>query len=413
MLQRAIRLTRNATLAFFAVNLLLGAALAQRETVLYSFTGSPDGAGPFAGVIFDTKGNLYGTTVYGGAYGYGSVFKVTPSGEETVLYSFTGDSDGAYPYAGLVFDKKGNLYGTTYNGGGGYSYCDLGCGTVFKVYPSSGKEVVLHRFCLQSNNCKDGAVPWAGLVFDKEGNLYGTTQAGGSGGGGVGSGTVFKVYPSSGREVVFYSFCSQSNCTDGAEPEAGLVLDKEGNLYGTTIEGGANMVGTVFEVTPSRKETVLYNFCPTNGCADGAFPRAGLVFDTKGNLYGTTNYGGAGTGSNGTVFEVTPSTGSETVLYSFCSQDNCTDGSRPYAGLVFDKKGNLYGTTIAGGANSLDGTVFEVTPSGEETVLHSFTGAPDGAYPRAGLVFDGRGNLYGTTYEGGAYNGGTVFKLVP
>jgi uncharacterized repeat protein (TIGR03803 family) len=398
------------------VNLLLGAALAQRETVLYSFTGSPDGAGPYAGLVFDKKGNLYGTTKYGGTASYGTVFKVTTSGEETVLYSFAGDSDGAYPYAGLVFDKKGNLYGTTYNGGGGYSYCDLGCGTVFKVYPSSGKEVVLHRFCLQSNNCKDGAEPWAGLVFDKEGFLNGTTQAGGAGGfsgGGLGPGTVFKVYPSSGREVVLYSFCSQSNCTDGTQPQAGLVLDKKGNLYGTTILGGANTVGTVFEVNfTSHTETVLYSFCPTNGCADGALPRAGLVFDKEGNLYGTTEWGGASETGNGAVFEVTPSTGSEKVLYSFCSQNDCTDGTRPYAGLVFDKKGNLYGTTLDGGAANL-GTVFEVTPSGQEIVLHSFTGAPDGAYPRAGLVFDGRGNLYGTTYEGGAYNGGTVFKLVP
>jgi uncharacterized repeat protein (TIGR03803 family) len=157
---------------------------------------------------------------------------------------------------------------------------------------------------------------------------------------------------------------------------------------------------------------VLYSFCPTNGCADGALPRAGLVFDKEGNLYGTTEWGGASETGNGAVFEVTPSTGSEKVLYSFCSQNDCTDGTRPYAGLVFDKKGNLYGTTLDGGAANL-GTVFEVTPSGQEIVLHSFTGAPDGAYPRAGLVFDGRGNLYGTTYEGGAYNGGTVFKLVP
>ena len=181
MLQRAIRLTRNATLAFFAVNLLLGAALAQRETVLYSFTGSPDGAGPFAGVIFDTKGNLYGTTVYGGAYGYGSVFKVTPSGEETVLYSFTGDSDGAYPYAGLVFDKKGNLYGTTIAGGA--NSLD---GTVFEVTPS-GEETVLHSF----TGAPDGAYPRAGLVFDGRGNLYGTTYEGGAYNGG----TVFKLVP--------------------------------------------------------------------------------------------------------------------------------------------------------------------------------------------------------------------------
>jgi uncharacterized repeat protein (TIGR03803 family) len=380
------------------VNLLLGAALAQRETVLYSFTGSPDGAGPYAGLVFDKKGNLYGTTKYGGTASYGTVFKVTTSGKETVLYSFTGESDGAYPYAGLVFDAKGNLYGTTFNGGGGYSYCDLGCGTVFKVYPSSGKEVVLHRFCLQPNNCKDGAEPWAGLVFDGRVNLYGTTYYGGA----HMDGTVFKVQ-TSGREMVLYSFCSQSKCADGGQPVGGPALDKEGNLYGTTYSGGAYDLGTVFEVTSSRQETVLYSFA---GFPDGASPNAGLVLDKEGNLYGTTVYGG--TAFDGTVFEVTPS-GQETKLYSFTGDP---DGAYPYTGLVFDKEGNLYGTTAVGGAANL-GTVFKVTPSGQETVLHSFTGAPDGAYPYPVLVFDGRGNLYGTTYEGGAYNGGTVFKLVP
>jgi len=275
------------------------------------------------------------------------VFEVTPSGNETVLYSFAGAPDGAYPGAG------------------------------------------------------------GGLVFDANGNLYGTTTAGGDNN----NGTVFEVTPS-GKETVLYSFCPDyPYCTDGYDPNGGLVFDKKGNLYGTTPYGGVGP-GTVFKVTPSGKETVLHSFA---GGRDGDFPYAGPVFDKKGNLYGTTGSGGAN--GKGIVFKVTPS-GKETVLYSFCSRSGCTDGNGPPAGLVFDKKGNLYGTTEYGGDSSCGapygcGVVFEVTPSGKETVLYRFTGDSDGWNPLAGLVFDKKGSLYGTTYNGGTTNHGTVFKLTP
>jgi uncharacterized repeat protein (TIGR03803 family) len=341
MLLRIPRLTRNATLAFLAVNLLLGAAWAQKETVLYSFCSQnecTDGAGPYGGLVFDKKGNLYGTAIGGGDYGYGAVFKVAPSGNETKLYSFSGSPDGASPYAGLVFDTKGNLYGTTYYGGPSTH------GTVFKVAPSGG-ETVLYSF----TGGTDGAYPYAGLVLDKKGNLYGTAQQG----GGNNLGTVFKVTPS-GKEKVLHSFTRGS---DGGNPYAGLIFDKKWNLYGTTEQGGGNSEGTVFKVTPSGKETVLYSFCSETKCVDGQEPYAGLVFDKKWNLYGTTEQGGGN--RNGTVFKVAPS-GQETTLYNFCSQSGCTDGAYPFAGLVFDKKGNLYGTTEEGGNGY--GTVFKLVP---------------------------------------------------
>jgi uncharacterized repeat protein (TIGR03803 family) len=366
--------------------------------------------------VFGKDGNLYGTTFNGGSGSDGGVvFKVTPSGKETVLYSFCSlqnCTDGYEPFSGVLFDQKGTLYGTTTGGGiWNDNYCSAGCGVVFKITPS-GKETVLYTFC-SIQNCKDGAGPGP-VILDAKGNLYGATGGGGS----VcrdehcGYGTVFKVTPS-GKETVLYSFCSRRRCRDGASPVAGLIFDAEGNLYGTTYSGGAHGSGTVFKVTPSGKETVLHSFCSQSDCADGNEPYAGLIFDKKGNLYGTTYRGGDN--GLGTVYKVTPS-GTESVLYSFCSQregGDCLDGAGPYAGLVFDKKDNLYGTTLFGGHNTYSswGTVFELTPSGEETVLYTFE-LPDGATPYAGLVFDDKGNLYGTTYEGG-YHYGTVFKLTP
>jgi uncharacterized repeat protein (TIGR03803 family) len=275
------------------------------------------------------------------------------------------------------------------------------------VRPAGGQtEIVLYSFCAQSG-CTDGSHPQAGLVRDQSGNLYGTTADGGANA----KGTVFEVR-STGAETVLYSFCSLLDCTDGYRPLAGLVLDTNGNLYGTAFDGGAHDGGVVFEISPSGTETVLYTFCNRPGCRDGYYPHADLVMDANGNLYGTTQYRGANGG--GTVFEVTPS-GTETVLYSFCAQSSCTDGSHPRAGLVRDTAGNLYGTTYDGGANGA-GTVFEVTPSGTETVLYSFcaqSGCTDGSHPRADLVRDTKGNLYGTTYDGGTNGKGTVFKVSP
>jgi uncharacterized repeat protein (TIGR03803 family) len=379
-------------------------AQAQTFTTLHAFTGGTDGGNPFAGLVIDKEGNLYGTTFQGGdlacssGYGCGTVFKLDTTGGETVLYSFTNVPDGAFPFAGLIRDK-GNLYGTTAYGGSGncYSYIGtlVGCGTVFKL-DTTGKETVLHSF----TDTPDGAQPEAGLVRDKEGNLYGTTVVGGTGG------TVFKV-DTNGTEIILNSFAG-GGAVDGGGPEAGLVIDKEGDLYGTTTGGGPFGYGTVFKLDTTGKETVLHYFTNT---PDGAYPDAGLIMDKEGHLYGTASEGGSS--GYGTVFKV-DSSGKETVLHSFSG----LDGAYPFAGLVMDREGNLYGTTAYGGASFIGppdsigaGTVFKVDRSGKESVLHSFSGL-DGNYPSADLVMDKKGNLYGTTTFGGAYDYGTVFKLI-
>jgi uncharacterized repeat protein (TIGR03803 family) len=370
-----------------AVAVVSTSASAQTLTTLHSFgSSSTDGIYPYAGLI-DESGNLYGTTVYGGAYGYGTVFKLTPKGIETVLHSFgSSATDGQEPFAGLIADAYGNLYGTTEEGGAN------GYGTVFKVTPS-GTETVLYSF---GSSATDGKEPYADLI-DWSGNLYGTTV----GGGAHGYGTAFKLTPK-GIETVLYSF--GSSATDGRNPFAGLIADKSGNLYGTTFGGGANNAGTVFKLTLKGIETVLYSF--GSSATDGQEPYAGLI-DESGNLYGTTEVGGAY--GDGTVFKLTPK-GIETVLHSFGS--SATDGRYPPAGLV-DESGNLYGTTFNGGANAA-GTVFKVTPKGIETVLYSFgSSATDGRVPYAGLTADKSGNLYGTTFDGGANYYGTAFKLAP
>jgi RHS repeat-associated protein len=324
----------------------------------------------------------------------------TASGYE-VLYSFCSASnctDGESPVAGLIRDAAGNLYGTTPQGGTGSNNDG---GTVFKV-DTTGHETVLYNFC-SASNCTDGEQPQAGLIRDASGNLYGTTEYGGANG----AGTVFKV-DATGHETVLYSFCSE--CTNGANPVAGLIQDASGNLYGTTEYGGPYAAGTVFKVDTTGHETVLYSFCPSGCSGDGKNPLAGLVQDVAGNLYGTTYDGGAN--DVGTVFKV-DTAGHETVLYSFCSASNCTDGEYPYAGLMQDAAGNLYGTTAGGGASN-NGTVFEVDIAGHETALYSFCSASnctDGAIPKAGLIQDAMGNLYGTTTGGGANGYGTVFKV--
>jgi uncharacterized repeat protein (TIGR03803 family) len=315
----------------------------RKETVLHSFTGSPtDGAAPAAGLIRDRAGNLYGTTTSGGASGNGVVFKVDPTGMETVLYSFTGGADGANPQAGLARDSAGNLYGTTTSGGAS------GNGVVFTLDPT-GKETVIYSF----TGGADGALPYARLVRDSSGNLYGTTISGGASRNGV----VFKVDPT-GIETVLYSFIGGA---DGALPEAGLTRDKEGNLYGATAYGGDLSAffglgcGVVFKLDSTGNETVLYRF--TCG-ADGSQPRAVLVRDKAGNLYGTTEIGG--TFGYGVVFKL-DRTGKETVLHTFTG----ADGLQVDAGLIRDAEGNLYGTTVGGGASG-DGVVFKLTTCDED-----------------------------------------------
>src|SRR5271157_94942 len=334
-----------------AAVLATGSAQAQTYTysVLYTFTGSPDGAGPDAGLVRDAQGNLYGTTGDGGASGAGTVFKVDTTGKETVLYSFAGTGgDGANPYAGLLRDAQGNLYGTTAGGGDLACLAPYGCGTVFKV-DMTGNETVLYSF---TGTGGDGASPRAGLLPDAQGNLYGTTSLGGdlACNAPAGCGTVFKL-DRTGKETVLYSFTGGA---DGGRPVAGLVQDAQGNLYGTTASGGDLAClapygcGTVFKVDMTGNETVLYSFTGTGG--DGIQPLAGLVLDTLGNLYGTTSQGGdpACTNGCGTVFKV-DTTGKETVLYSFTGIGG--DGVQPLATLVLDAQGNLYGTTFYGGAS--------------------------------------------------------------
>jgi uncharacterized repeat protein (TIGR03803 family) len=391
-------------LVFALLLITLQPAQAQTESVLYSFcseSGCSDGSGSYAGLVTDKKGDLYGTTYFGGANNYGTVFKLTPAGNESVLYSFcsqSGCSDGSRPQAGVILDKKGNLYGTTSSGGA------HGLGAVFRVTPA-GSESVLYSFCSQSG-CSDGHYPLAGLLMDTAGNLYGTTYLGGADNGG----TVFKL-TRAGNETVLYSFPGGS---DGSGPNAGLIVDKLGNLYGTTVYGGVNYGGTVFKLTPAGEETVLHSFCSQSGCSDGSSPMAGLIMDTAGNLYGTTYYGGDD--DDGTVFELTPA-GVETVLYSFTY--GYIDGGYPYAGLVVDKKGNLYGASSKGPYPD-DGAVFEVSSPSKKggswsfTSLHAFeNGTGDGNTPLGTLILDEKGAIYGTTLGGGANGDGTVFEVTP
>src|ERR1039457_3490039 len=363
-----------------------------------SQSGCPDGEAPSGALVQATNGDLYGTTPSAGANDYGTIFKITPGGTLTTLYSFcsqTNCADGDAPYAGLVQAANGDFYGTTYSGGANGGY-----GTVFKI-TQGGTLTTLYSFCSQTN-CTDGDGPIAGLVQAANGDFFGTTFSGGANG----YGTVFKITPG-GTLTTLYSFCSQSGCTDGANPQARLVQAANGDLYGTTLSSGANgNHGTVFKITPSGTLTTLYRFCSQTNCTDGQFPFAGLVQAANGDFYGATGQGGAH--GSGTIFKITPS-GTLTTLHSF----NHTDGARPLAGPVQAADGDLYGTTNTGGAIGL-GTVFKITPSGTLTTLYSFcsqSGCTDGAFPEAGLVQDTNGDFYGTTFEGGSNDGGTVFRL--
>jgi len=278
-------------------------------------------------------------------------------------------------------------------------------GTVFRITPS-GRLTTLYNFCSQSG-CPDGNGPGAGLVQATDGNLYGTTTFGGA----HDAGTVFKI-SLSGALTTLYNFCAQPGCADGEFPLAGVIQASDGNFYGTTEEGGASsFYGTVFKITPSGSLTTLYSFCAQPNCADGGIPFAGVIQATDGNLYGTTESGGDF--SEGTVFKITP-TGTLSVLYSFCAQPKCTDGARPYVGVTQGSDGNLYGTTYSGGASDL-GTVFKISPGPELSVLHSFctTDCDDGQSPDASLIQGIDGNFYGSTASGGIHSRGTLFEITP
>jgi uncharacterized repeat protein (TIGR03803 family) len=361
------------------------------ETVLYAFPGAADGQYPYnAGVIVGSAGNLYGTTFYGGKLGHGVVYQLDEEGNEKVLYNFhelTANGFGQ-PTGGVIRDSEGNFYGTTFIG-----QADVGSGNgvVYKVGPA-GHSTVLHNF----TGGADGGLPYGGVIRDSKGNLYGTAEVGGASGAGV----VFKV-DKFGNETVLYSFTGGA---DGGYPLAGVIQDSAGNSYGTTNGGGASGAGVVFKVDKAGNETVLYAF---TGGADGGFPVGGLIRDSAGNSYGTTNGGGAS--GAGVVFKVDKS-GNETVLYTFTGG---ADGAYPlWVVLAHDPAGNLYGTTANGGASNA-GVVFKVDKSGNETVLHSFTGGIDGGNPYVGLVRDSVGKLYGTTAFGGQTNAGVVFAINP
>ncbi len=390
---------------------------AQTVSTVLSFNGS-DGQHPQGALVEALDGNLYGTT-YGSLAGYGgSIFKLTPSGTLTTLYTFCSAgppcTNGASPQAGLFLASNGVFYGTTTAGGSYNSSCPQGCGTIFKV-TGGGALTVLHTFCTVTP-CVDGQEPIAGLVEASNGGLYGTTYLGGANS----AGTIFRI-TTGGKFASLYSFCSLSACADGEFPAAGLVQASNGELYGTTYLGGSFSEGTVFQVTTTGVLTTVYNFCQESGCTDGAEPETGLVQGTDGNLYGTTSSGGATTSTEGTIYKVTTS-GALSTLYSFCSKTNCTDGYVP-AGLIQATNGDFYGTTTYGGGENGNfscnegscGTIFEITPSGAFSTLYSFctlANCADGWQPYSGLVEDTNGTLYGTTNLGGADgNWGTVFSL--
>jgi uncharacterized repeat protein (TIGR03803 family) len=353
---------------------------AQTFTTLANLTGSNGSSPFFAPLVQGTDGNLYGTTSAGGAHSQGTVFKITPSGNLTTLYSFCALSnctDGSAPYAGLMLGTDGNFYGTTESGGTG------GEGTVFKITPR-GTLTTLHSF-----NSHDGANPYATLVQGTDGNFYGTTESGGA----HLLGTVFKMTPQ-GTLTTLHSF----NSTDGSSPEAALIQATDGNFYSTTYNGGTEGYGTVFKITSGGTLTTLHVF---DDNAEGRAVTSGLVQTSNGNFYGTTTLGGPN--SYGSVYTMT-STGAVSVLHGF----DASDGATPNA-LLLATDGNFYGTTISGGA-SIDGTVFEITPPGALNTLHTFNGS-DGADSFAGLVQHTNGKFYGTTRVGGSKNDGTIFRL--
>lgn len=409
------KVTRNLTLSIaLFVCLTASSSWAASYRVLLPFNGA-NGLEPTAGLLFDAAGNAYGTTQGGGPNEKGEIYELSPTTGFHIIYAFHG-KDGYGPKGSLTIDAQGNLYGTTY-AGGGYKNCYGDCGTVFKLSPPIGNghwtETVLYSF----TGGDDGQYPFGSVIFDQAGNLYGTTQLGGTSGQGV----VFQLTPSPAgwTETVLYSFTGGD---DGGQPLCSLVSDSAGNLYGTTSRGAqGGTAGTVFELVSLGSGfwtfSVIHEFDLNS--EDGSSPNAGLIFDDQGNLYGTTAAGGTnrcgGSGGCGTVFELTQNVGvwQETVLHNFDGQD----GYGPCAGLVLNADGNLYGTTKFGGQGS--GNIFELRrPSpGHQWTERSFSFPGDlhlGGYPEAPVSFDAAGRIYGTAFSGGS-NGdyGVIFRITP
>jgi len=410
MRQKSSLLIRAITAIIVSLLFAVGASASSTQ-LIYSFAGGSDGEYLDTDLVIDHAGNLYGSTVQGGAYASGTVFELSPAGAgwtHTVLYSFTGGADGGEPYKGVTLDQEGNLYGTTVTGGSGS--CDGGCGVVFKLTKSGGTwtQSVIHAF----TGGDDGSGPGSGLAIDAHGNLFGMTPTGGA----YGLGVVYQLHQQAGgkwRLNVLHAFTGGN---DGSSGSAGrLIFDAAGNLYGVTTVGGAHGDGIVFELTHNPNGpwtlTPLYAF---QDQPDGALPYGGLIFDKAGNLYGTTYYAGAH--DVGTVYELSPANGAwiERILYSF---KGGSDGSSPISTLTMDKAGNLYGTTSAGGSSCACGVVFKIgrNPNGTwtEAVPYRFPGAPGAGFAYNGMVTGPSGIFYGATTHGGTTNDGTIYKFTP
>lgn len=400
-----------------SLTLAVQAAHAGHIRVLHDFSGAPDGAVPLGGVFEDASGNLYGTTsqggtksCYGGSLGCGVLYRLAPDGTETILHTFNDTGDANDPWDPPMMDASGNLFGTSASGGANIT------GTVYRI-ASDGTESVLYSFPAFDG---DGFEPAAKPIMDGAGNLYGTTTNGGK----FGYGIVFKLAPD-GTESVLHSFSE----ADGEYPYVlgGLLTDRKGDLFGTSFSGGGvaacqgfSGCGTVWKLKPDGSLVVLHAF---QGGADGLSPVAGLLRDRAGNFYGTTLSGGGGSTCTlrqgcGVVFKLAPD-GTETILHAFAGGE---DGAQPYAPLIFDRAGNLYGSTNCfddrhscysglGCFGHTCGTIFRIAPDGTETVLHVFKGGNDGGGPVGALIIGAHGRLFGTASEAGSKSGGTIFSV--
>lgn len=414
MPELSLRSARNRIVIVALIALSTTLAWSASYKILHGFSGRL-ASNPSSGLVVDKAGNGYGATSAGGFNNAGTVYQISPKTGFSVIYGFSGP-DGRQPQGNLVIDAGGNLYGTTVYGGANKTGCNnQGCGTVFRLSPSANggtwTETVLYSFV----GADDGSNPQAGVVLDSEGNLYGTTEFGGNGG----CGAVFQLTPGANdqwTETVVYAI------GEGCNALGSLIFDSSGNLYGTVSTSGPNAGGLAFELSPQQNGTWLYTrlyaFNGFSGSKDAAGPQAGLTFDTEGNLYGATVAGGDF--GFGAVFELIPAQGqwTEKVLYSFSGG---SDGATPEASLVFDAVSNLYGTTVSGGSPGFSclghgcGTVFQLTPggNGQWTERHfTFPGSGDlGIQPTSPLILDKTGHVYGTTTSGGPLGEGVIFRI--
>jgi uncharacterized repeat protein (TIGR03803 family) len=402
----ALTQVNRATL-LFVIALSVTTAAATTTDVIFSFE-EDEGEYADTDLETDSAGNIYGTTVLGGDFGSGTVFQLTPTPNgwvHAVLYSFTGGVDGGEPYKGVTLDRDGNLYGTAVTGGSGN--CEGGCGVIYKLTNRKGTwtQKVVHAF----TGGDDGSGPGSRVTVDRAGNIYGMAPTGGT----YGLGTIYQIRPPSSGALTFKVIHAFTGGADGSSGSAGRMILRDGRLYGAATTGGSHGSGVVFELTPMAfgewDFKTIYTF---QGHPDGSFPYGALLFDPSGNIYGTTYYGGAN--GIGAVYKLSPQPvgeWTEDLIYSF---QQGPDGNSPISNLVFDKAGNLYGTTSEGGSGS--GTIFKLSQVGgnwAETVVHAFEGPPDGGFAYNGMVVDIYGNFYGATVHGGENNDGSVYKFTP